>query len=109
MVIGLVILSILIVLHNDIELKLWLLWFNLFLYSLHQFEEHTYPGHFKKAMNTMFSNNNQTSVNDWDILFINIFYVLVLGPIFIMLYTFSAIFPSAILVIILLILYSTSA
>lgn len=99
--IGLVILGILIALHNAIELKLWLLWFNLALYSLHQFEEHSYPGHFKEAMNTMLSGNNQTPMNDWDVLFINVFYVWILGPILIVLYSISAIFPSALLVVII--------
>src|SRR5271157_801723 len=99
--IGIVILGVLMGLYHVIELKLWLLWLNLFVYSLHQFEEHSYPGHFKESINTLLSGSEQTPVNDGDIFFVNIFYVWILGPISFLLYPVSYIFPAALLVTIL--------
>jgi hypothetical protein len=101
LILGFLILVLLIVYFNAIQFKFWLLWFSLFLYSLHQFEEHAYPGHFKETMNKILSGTEESPMTDGDVFFINIFYVWILGPIFILLSPVSAIFPSCVLIMII--------
>ncbi len=77
-----VIISLLYVKTNNIIL--FLIWIQIPIYLLHQFEEHSWPGGFKRFVNTEIFNvkNGEYPLNDKTIFWINVPIIWILMPIF---------------------------
>ena len=75
------VLILLIVKTNNI--LLFLIWIQIPIYLLHQFEEHSWPGGFKKFVNKeIFNVDGEYPLNDINIFWINVPIIWILMPIF---------------------------
>ncbi|MFX1276040.1 MAG: HXXEE domain-containing protein [Promethearchaeota archaeon] len=73
----------------------WLYWFSLPLYMIHQFEEYVYPGGFREDLNKILlkGDTSQMVLTEKIAFFVNIVFIWILTPVLIVLGSISIIFP----------------
>ena len=75
------------------NILLFLIWIQIPIYLLHQFEEHSWPGGFKRFVNKeIFNVEGEYPLNDTNIFWINVPIIWILMPIFASLSYYKSVF-----------------